>query len=408
LEQSANPLGAQVTPPLNYKTKNKKVRIHAGLGAIFIRRVLVRKKRGKMSRSKKPLSVKIDYVTIVFEQAKAWDVIRDLLKFRGMEWLFHEASGRIAHKGYTTLYSSGMINVYGNCPKTLANPNGSGAYLQLSGTGCRDLEIILQAQKRGWEDLFEDCIRLFGKDGFHLTRLDVAIDDRNEIPYFTIPQIRRKCERDEFVSRSKYFRFDESRCREGATGKTEYIGDEKSNIRYRFYDKDKEQVEKRNRTLSEVGSWKRTEIQLRDQVSHAFALELIKRERTLGRMTADFLGANLRFVVPDTEQSNRSRLKTCRFWERFLGDISPLKLEFHEESNTLYETFKWVVEGGGLSAVDLFELLEENQALGNLESLKKYRQETRYSESMARKAVTHLREQGREELIPRIYERTKK
>jgi len=40
--------------------------------------------------------------------------------------------------------------------------------------------------------------------------------------------------------------------------------------------------------------------------------------------------------------------------------------------------------------------------------LKKYRQETRYSESMARKAVTHLREQGREELIPRIYERTKK
>ena len=59
-----------------------------------------------MSRSKKPLSVKIDYVTIVFEQAKAWDVIRDLLKFRGMEWLFHEASGRIAHKGYTANFGS--------------------------------------------------------------------------------------------------------------------------------------------------------------------------------------------------------------------------------------------------------------------------------------------------------------
>ena len=36
-------------------------------------------------------------------------------------------------------------------------------------------------------------------------------------------------------------------------------------------DRDKEVCSKHNKTLEEVGSWKRTEMQLRDDKAHAFA-----------------------------------------------------------------------------------------------------------------------------------------
>ena len=51
-----------------------------------------------------------------------------------------------------------------------------------------------------------------------------------------------------------------------------YIGAGKSGLSYRFYDKDKEVCSKHNKTLDEVGSWKRTEMQLRDDKAHAFAM----------------------------------------------------------------------------------------------------------------------------------------
>ena len=47
--------------------------------------------------------------------------------------------------------------------------------------------------------------------------------------------------------------------------RTVYIGAGKSGLSYRFYDKDKEVCSKYNKTLDEVGSWKRTEMQLRDR-----------------------------------------------------------------------------------------------------------------------------------------------
>jgi len=54
-------------------------------------------------------------------------------------------------------------------------------------------------------------------------------------------------------------------------------------LSYRFYDKDKEVCSKHNKTLDEVGSWKRTEMQLRDDKAHAFAMTFKDRPLELGR-----------------------------------------------------------------------------------------------------------------------------
>jgi len=46
---------------------------------------------------------------------------------------------------------------------------------------------------------FRRCERRYGRDNFHFTRLDIAIDDKNEKPFFTIEQIKKKCEKEEFI-----------------------------------------------------------------------------------------------------------------------------------------------------------------------------------------------------------------
>ena len=124
------------------------------------------------------------------------------------------------------------------------------------------------------EKLINNSVLVNGSDAVSYTHLDVykRQDDKNEKPFFTIEQIKKKCEKEEFVSNSEDYHFDESKFDDFNTAKTVYIGAGKSGLSYRFYDKDKEVCGKYNRTLDEVGSWKRTEMQLRDEKAHAFAM----------------------------------------------------------------------------------------------------------------------------------------
>ena len=59
-------------------------------------------------------------------------------------------------------------------------------------------------------------------------------------------------------------------------------------------------------------------MQLRDDKAHAFAMTFKDRPLELGELAFGLLANNLRFVVPNRNESNKSRWKTCRFWERFL------------------------------------------------------------------------------------------
>jgi len=145
--------------------------------------------------------VKLDYLSIVFEQARAGDVIEQLIHLP--LWLFRKSEGRVKYKEYTKEYSMGSFTVYGDSKRTEKNPLGLGCYLSLGGYGCSQLQLFLDTQKQSLSGFFCDCVELFGKDGFHVTRLDIAIDDRNEVPYFTIQQIKRKCLKGEFIARGK-------------------------------------------------------------------------------------------------------------------------------------------------------------------------------------------------------------
>ena len=205
-------------------------------------RFLPRKKRGIRKEkctitTHKNLSVKIDYISIVFETATAEDVIMHIL---GLPTdIFNVYPASIKYKTYQARWQIGDIYVSGDARKTEDNPQGLGCYLVMTGRGCDDIFRILDSRNYTFGDMFRRCERRYGLDNFHFTRLDIAIDDKNEKPFFTIEQIKKKCEKEEFISNSEGYHFDESKFDDFDTAKTVYIGAGKSGLSYRFYDKDK-------------------------------------------------------------------------------------------------------------------------------------------------------------------------
>lgn len=197
----------------------------------------------------------------------------------------------------------------------------------MTGRGCDDIFQILDSRNATFGDMFRRCELRYGLDNFHFTRLDVAIDDKNEIPFFTVEQIKKKCEKEEFIANSEGYHFDESKFDDFDTAKTVYIGAGKSGLSYRFYDKDKEVCSKYNKTLEEVGSWKRTEMQLRDDKAHAFAMTFKDRPLELGALAFGLLADNLRFVVPNK--------KDIPVWEKYTLTIEEASKYFRIGENKL-------------------------------------------------------------------------
>ena len=154
--------------------------------------------------------------------------------------IFNVYPASIKYKTYQARWQIGDIYVSGDARKTEDNPQGLGCYLVMTGRGCDDIFRILDSRNYTFGDMFRRCERRYGLDNFHFTRLDIAIDDKNEKPFFTIDQIKKKCEKEEFISNSEGYHFDESKFDDFDTAKTVYIGAGKSGLSYRFYDKDKE------------------------------------------------------------------------------------------------------------------------------------------------------------------------
>ena len=349
------------------------------------------------------LSIKIDYLSVVLNTLKASEFITRFLKVP-LEY-FSVQDGKVKYKDYTKLYQFGNIKVFGDSIPTDINRDGLGCYLVLSGKGCDEFHSWLMGSDMNYQSFFQELSSL-GINNFHITRIDIAIDDRNNLPYFTMEQIKRKCLKNEFISTCNNYRFAESSFLND-TAKTVYIGDTKSSISFRFYDKDKEQAMKLQEPYNPLESWKRTEIQLRNDKANGVVQTLMGSSMELGQLTFDLIGSNLRFLVKDNAQKNKSRWKTCDFWIRYLGNIEPLRIGKECPSNSLVETQEWLANGGAVSAITAFAFLQEHNALGELKSVAMLMSKARYSTDLSGKIVSHLQEIGRLELIPLVYENTR-
>lgn len=347
----------------------------------------------KMKTSRKNLSVLIDWLTIIFEETDAYTVIRDYLDLP-IEAFERDYRG-IQYKEYDTRYTFGQIVLF----SIEEQSDKQECYLTLSGEGCRQFEKHLARMNQTWESFFKNCFS-YSDSIVRMTRVDVAIDDKNEVPFFTIKELYKKCENELYQSISETHSYHDSKFSLNDGAKTLYIGARKSRVRFRFYDKDKEQALKQKLSMDNLKSWKRTEIQLRDEYATQMCGQIAFSQKSLGSLIFGFLKANLTFYTEIGE--------LYRSWQRFIGSVEPLKLKVTNETTTLHDTQNWLETGGVFSSLKGFKLLEENHALGDLQSVEHLVPQALFSRSFSQKLVAHVSMLNRIDLVKQIQDQTKK
>lgn len=348
------------------------------------------------TRNREFVTAKIDWLQIVFHGYEIEEILTTALQIDLACFLIE--SGRVKHKPYDICYTYGSIKIF---TEETSKTGSLECYLVLSGEGCTVYERLLEAMKQTWRDFFQRLFRYF--DGFfQVKRLDVALDDRNEQPYFTVKQLIDKAEKNQFYSSNRKYDVYQSTTIGNRKSFTLYIGKRKSDLMFRIYDKDLETAKQQNCAVEEIGSWKRLEIELKRQVAHAMAKVIAFDDRCLEKLIRGVVKDELTFYTDETWK------KVWRPWERYLGNIQPLHLSRIYEVTGLTNTQEWLIHGGGLAGMKAFRFLEEHDALENLVALDDLIETTEYTRSLAKKMADHLIDIGREDLIEMVYEQTKK
>jgi phage replication initiation protein len=162
--------------------------------------------------------------------------------------------------GYQNCAIAGHARVYYN------GQPGMGKHVSLPGQACRELEASGALERDdvgGWPG-FLGQLR---SKGYHITRLDVALDDRDG--QLDIGTMREAAEAGHYTSPWQAFEIVRSRKRRGEDfGDTLYFGSPRSDVHLRVYDKAAERSAKGE---SVEGSWTRVELQAKDKHAEAIA-----------------------------------------------------------------------------------------------------------------------------------------
>lgn len=225
-----------------------------------------------------------------------------------------------------------------------------GVWVEMSGHGCRTFESLSTV---GWDKLFQ----FIHENDLHMTRLDVAYDDHTGI--LPIEEIVEDTQAGLFVSRMNYWETVLS-----SKGTTVQIGSPQSKVLFRIYDKAAE------RGCEPGTHWIRCEMQLRDDR----AAEFSKIDLPIGKAFAGVLLNYLRFVEPDSEDTNKSRWPMKPYWEALVGDAQKISIftapgmEYNEERCKHYVVNQ---AGNAIDAcIQMYGLNEFQQMIEQRETLR--------------------------------------
>lgn len=297
--------------------------------------------RGVQNTSQHVLRACVDWVQVTFKNVQNLQKIYEILDIEESE--FKDMSSSIY--GYRSHKACGHISILYD------GKSDMGIHVQMTGQGCREYEVL---NKRNWKEFMMVC---FENNG-NFTRIDGAIDDicyGDEKPYFTLNGLYRKikdgCVQSKFKKgkRVESFMIDDGK----GIGETLYFGREQSDMQIRIYEKDYERLENGKELEEDLTAWNRTEIQCRRDRAQALALYILNNEN-FGEVMSGILKNYLCFKVKNPNETNKSRWKTCKWWDDFLGDVEPLKLTMIAPDRTIDTIRQWVDKQVAPSLATLF------------------------------------------------------
>ena len=229
---------------------------------------------------------------------------QSIIEFLGLTQL-NWTQGR-GHRTYQDCVSFGEIHI---CFNSVIN---DGVWVEMSGQGCREFE---EYSTRTFKDILGDIVNSTDSRYYHISRIDLACDIFDK-KVLDISKLKRETEFLNFVST-----FKDPVIEYGVRSKscTIYYGSKASDIYMRCYDKKKE------RDREDVEYWVRWEIVLKNNNAREFLIEWFTGF-PIGELFKKLINHYLRYIVPDVEQKNISRLKTARWWERFVDVVGEVAI----------------------------------------------------------------------------------
>lgn len=281
--------------------------------------------------SQNDLQLLIDYVRIRFKTIDPRYVMEDILRMKE-KYFLHEPYG---------FYSYPEHYRFGDMIICSSHDMEKGILLELKGKGCRQFELILEAQNRNWFDFFQRCLE---SDSI-FKRLDIAIDDQAGL--LNVPVLAQKCDQEECVSvfrTFKHYRSGELIKHEenaGQMGHTLYIGSLRSDIYFCVYEKNYEQYVKANIALEEAEVKNRFEVRLKNDRA-TLAMRDLLTHKDLEKTVFGIIHKYVRFVDRD-DNKQRSSWKMNHEWAYFIGEKrEKLSLTMQPQPYTLERTLNWL------------------------------------------------------------------
>lgn len=289
------------------------------------------------------LLVSVDWLSFTL---LSFDTAEDVISFLGFDTRYFLEMPKGAN-GYKRMrkYANYNISVLYDGTEDM------GIHVNVSGTGIHALLSAFRSTLRcetpfgeGF-DLWEETVlsRLLSeisKHG-HLTRIDLAIDDKGAV-YYSLDDISDRLDNQRVVTKFRTYRhMTERTSLNEKVGDTIYFGSRQSDIMLRIYDKKLEQ--NKNLFKSDDGyinyDWVRWELELHRDRANAIAALLINgiplSDVVIGVLSQYFRIINL-------TDSNRSRCMTEISWQAFIADIQKLRLYVPPREKTIEDKKRWI------------------------------------------------------------------
>ncbi|MBU5362033.1 replication initiation factor domain-containing protein [Enterococcus raffinosus] len=272
-----------------------------------------------------------DYVRLRFESHDVRHICEDILRIK-MKFMLYDD---FAFYGYIAKYWFSEIQV-------MISPEEDerGILIELKGQGCREFGSLLRAQKRSWFDFFRDC----EKEKVHYKRIDLAIND--QVGVIPISYLAEKCKKGELRSKFRSFRFlrsgnFEEDQEDTSLGETLYLGSLKSEIYFCFYQKNYEQMVKRNISLENSTFKNRYEIRLKNERAY-YAIQDLLTYGDYERTIFGIINTYIIFLKPIKNNPKKS-WQIDPMWNQFLGTTrEKLKLTSEPQPYDITRTMAWL------------------------------------------------------------------
>lgn len=244
--------------------------------------------------------------------------------------------------GYKDRYYFGGISIH-------FNSSNCDIWVEMSGEGCRTYETYSKYDFYYIFDIIKSDL-----NRFHVTRLDIALDDRQDL--LSLVQLENETSLGNFRSRFRDIRLEKSFT---SNAFTFYYGSMKSDIMFRIYNKAVE----RNR--ENEGSWVRFEIQMRDERALCFIQQLTCDN--VGQVFFGVINNYISYLIPSGD-SNKSRWKPAKWWLNFIQHENITTLTPCEKEYNFLNLKNYVINQSGGAVQTYVKLCGADQLFDDLKN----------------------------------------